>query len=395
MAVTLTMLCASTEEKYSMKLIAGRAGLDNIVRWVHIVEDNGGQPFLHGGELAVTTGIGHSGTEWMTTFVSALKNSGAVGVVILVGGSIPSIPDKVTEYCERNAFPLFSITDSTKILDMTYELCRRITGMEKHDNAVNDALRAVIADPSSLRSHIKLLTRSELFDDSTYSAVAACLISEKGEAVNAGMLAENADVRRTVKNMKHRSALITHNGILAAVCQSCTESELRALCECLKNVSYPKCKIFIGISDSVHGLAGISTSYEQAEAAMVSSVLSGMNCSLYRNIGILQLILGVNNKVILRTYVREQLGKLHDHDSERGTDLTHILRVYLENNCSVNEAAAIEKVHRNTVNSKVRAVKELLGHELDDVTKSRLVIAYLINDVLRVYDEKLDTLKGA
>lgn len=393
MAVTLAMLCGSTEEKYSMKLVAGRAGMDNIVRWVHIVEDSGAKPFLRGGELAVTTGIGHTDTAWLAGFVEALRNGGAAGAVILVGAAIPAVPDDVVRYCEHNSFPLFTITDSTKILDMTYELCRRITGMEKHDSALNDALRAVISDPSSLRSHTKLLTRSELSDESGYSAVAACLISETGEAVSADPLSENAEVRRTVKNMKHRSTVLTHKGILAAVCQNSAESEIKALCECLKSAADPKCRIFIGVSDSVRGLAGISTAYEQAEAAMVSSVLSGMNCSLYRNIGILQLILGVKDKSILRSYVREQLGKLHDHDSEHGTDLTHILRVYLENNCSVNEAAAIEKVHRNTVNSKVRAVKELLGHELDDVTKSRLVIAFLINDVLRVYDEKLNTLK--
>ena len=394
MAVTLSMLCGGSEDKYSMRLVAGKAGMDNIVRWVHIVEDNG--TFLHGGELAVTTGIGHTGTDWLAGFVSSLKNSGAVGVVILVGGAIPAIPDAVTEYCERSAFPLFTITDSAKILDMTYELCRRITGMEKHDNALSEALRAVISDPSSLRSHTKLLTRAELSDESEYSAVAACLISETGEAVNSVAIADNADVRRTVKNMEHRSAVLTHKGILAAVCQSCPESELKGFCERLKTAAagLKKCRIFIGVSEKVRGLAGISTAYEQAEAAMVSSLLSGINCSLYRNIGILQLILGVKDKSILRTYVSEQLGKLHDHDREHGTDLTHILRVYLENNCSVNEAAALEKVHRNTVNSKVRAVKELLGHELDDLTKSRLIMAFLINDVLRIYDEKLNTLKN-
>ena len=61
----------------------------------------------------------------------------------------------------------------------------------------------------------------------------------------------------------------------------------------------------------------------------------------------------------------------------------------------MNEVAAIEKVHRNTINSKIRTVKELLGNELDDISKSRLLIAFLINDVLNVYDEKLNTLKGA
>ena len=397
MAVTLMMLCGDAERKYTMKLVAGKAGLDNIVRWVHIVEDNGEQPFLHGGELAVTTGIGHSDNKWLSKFVAALKSNGAVGIVVLTGGAIQAIPSEVTDYCEHNAFPIFSITDSTKILDMTYELCRRITGMEKHESALNEALLAVIADPSSLRSHAKMLTRAEISDEGSYCAVAACLISDTGEAVNAETLTGNSDVRRTIKNMKNRSAVISYNGILAAVCQSCTENELKGFCECLKSVvaADTKYRIFIGVSEKNNGLAGISTAYAQAEAAMVSSVLSGINCSLYRNIGILQLILGVKDKTILRSYVREQLGKLHDHDSEHSTDLTHILRVYLENNCSVNEAAAIEKVHRNTVNSKIRTVKEILGRELDDVTKSRLVIAFLINDVLRVYDEKLNILKGA
>ena len=109
----------------------------------------------------------------------------------------------------------------------------------------------------------------------------------------------------------------------------------------------------------------------------------------------MKLILGVRDRAVLRAYVTETLGALQAYDSEHGTDLLHILRVYTEHNSSVNEVAAIEKIHRNTVNSKIRAVKELLGHELDDISKSGLHIAFLINDVLRVYDEKLNTLKKA
>ena len=33
MAITLSQLCANTEKKYSMKLIAGHAGMGNTVRW--------------------------------------------------------------------------------------------------------------------------------------------------------------------------------------------------------------------------------------------------------------------------------------------------------------------------------------------------------------------------
>lgn len=394
MAVTLAMLCVDTEQKYSLKLIAGKAGLDNIVRWVHNLEDTGSQPFLHGNELIVTAGVGHSDTKWLPDFIATLKNKGAVGIIILIGAHIPTIPDNVIAYCERDAFPLFTMTDEAKILDLTYELCRRITGMEKHDNALNDALRSVIAEPSSLRSHSRFLAREGFSEESRYSAVAACLISASGKAVDTAQVAENGGVRIAAKDMKFRSAVFTNKGIFVAVCQNCTAEDIKHLCECIRAAD-TGCKTFIGVSESAQGLSGISRAYEQAEAAMISSVLSDTSYSLYRNIGIMKLILGVRDRGILRTYVNENLGKIKAYDSEHDTDLAHILRIYIENNSSVNEVAAIEKVHRNTINSKIRTVKELLGNELDDISKSRLLIAFMINDVLNVYDEKLNTLKGA
>lgn len=51
MAITLARICANAEKTYGMKLIAGRAGMDNFVRWVHIVEDSEVPDFMHGNEL--------------------------------------------------------------------------------------------------------------------------------------------------------------------------------------------------------------------------------------------------------------------------------------------------------------------------------------------------------
>ena len=38
------------------------------------------------------------------------------------------------------------------------------------------------------------------------------------------------------------------------------------------------------------------------------------------------------------------------------------------------------------INYKIRAIREILGRELDDHTKSMLMLAYLIEDVLDIYD---------
>ena len=53
MAISLSQLCEDAEKSYSMRLVAGSGGMENTVRWVHIVEDSEVPDFLHGNELII------------------------------------------------------------------------------------------------------------------------------------------------------------------------------------------------------------------------------------------------------------------------------------------------------------------------------------------------------
>ena len=55
MALTLSQICVNAEKTYQMKLIAGEDGMDNVVRWVHIIEDVEVSHFIEGQELVFTT----------------------------------------------------------------------------------------------------------------------------------------------------------------------------------------------------------------------------------------------------------------------------------------------------------------------------------------------------
>ena len=82
MAVTLDKLYISIEEKYNMKLVAGKDGLKNVIRWVHMVEDSEVPNFLHGNELIFTTGIGRLDTaDKILEFVQGLQKHNAAGLV--------------------------------------------------------------------------------------------------------------------------------------------------------------------------------------------------------------------------------------------------------------------------------------------------------------------------
>ena len=43
MAITLEKLCEGCNVKYQMELVAGKGGINNTVRWVHMVEDRSGK----------------------------------------------------------------------------------------------------------------------------------------------------------------------------------------------------------------------------------------------------------------------------------------------------------------------------------------------------------------
>lgn len=391
MAISLSQLCANAEKNYAMKLIAGIGGMENTVRWVHIVEDSEVPDFLHGNELIFTTGIGHSGNEWLRDFVISLRKKGAVGLVVNIGPHIGSVPSPLIVYCEQNDFPLFTLPWSSRIVDISYDFCRRIIGNEKHESTVAEAFRAVIRDPAALRTHCDLLVRSGYGEKSRYTVITASIISDGANVTRSAVQKMDMSIWRMIKSSNYHSTLFMNEGALTAVRQNCTDDEIQRFCAELEKVT-GGCggEVYIGVSHTVNDLYDVGEAYEQAEAARYMSMLKKRNLTDYGSIGIMKLIFGVKNTNILHEFVRENLGTLRRFDVERNADYCDTLRLYLMHNGSVSEVAEAAGVHRNTINIKMRAIRDIIGHELDDSAKSSLILAFLIEEVLDLYEKRSD-----
>ena len=57
MALLLKTIYRETKEKYKLRLLCGKKGLNSIMNWVYITEDIATSNFVQGGELIITTGI--------------------------------------------------------------------------------------------------------------------------------------------------------------------------------------------------------------------------------------------------------------------------------------------------------------------------------------------------
>ena len=84
MAVLLSDLYESVKSQ-DITLVAGEQGMNNIVRWLHMVESNAISSFLGGQEIAFTTGVALSKDETLLDLVKSNIEHKASGMVVNIG----------------------------------------------------------------------------------------------------------------------------------------------------------------------------------------------------------------------------------------------------------------------------------------------------------------------
>lgn len=115
-----------TKDKYKIKLIAGEKGIDNVVNWVHFMEDITTMDFIKGSELIITTGMGNNSEEWLYELIQGLVAREESGLIINTGVYINNIPNYVIEYCNNISFPLFIMPWEIHLVDIMQDYCNRI-----------------------------------------------------------------------------------------------------------------------------------------------------------------------------------------------------------------------------------------------------------------------------
>jgi len=104
----LTVRDLAETAQFGLKTVAGAAGLDRAVEWVHISADVHPAMWLDGGELLLTDGKNiPPDAVSQVRFLQDLKSHGAVGLA--VGQAGPPLRQELLETAERCAFPLLRI----------------------------------------------------------------------------------------------------------------------------------------------------------------------------------------------------------------------------------------------------------------------------------------------
>jgi purine catabolism regulator len=93
------------------------------------------------------------------------------------------------------------------------------------------------------------------------------------------------------------------------------------------------------------------------------------------------LLAGVRDQPLADQLVREEIGRLADHDATHGTDLVRTLRVYLAHSSSKVRTAEALRLRRQTLYGRLQRIEDLIGDISSSNRHTPLVLALALEEL--------------
>ena len=102
----------------------------------------------------------------------------------------------------------------------------------------------------------------------------------------------------------------------------------------------------------------------------------------YNNLGFMRILLEVDDTRLIHAFVTEQLEKVLEYDKTHHSSLTDTLYEYLKCSGSVQHISEKMFCHRNTINYRLRIIKEELEYDLSNAeVRFQLMAAYKLREI--------------
>lgn len=102
-----------------LRLLAGEAGLESPVRWVHISELEDPTPWMSGGELLLTTGLQVGTPARQRAFVNRLADHQLAGLGFGTGFGHATVPEAIVEAARERNLPLVEVPYEVPFIAVT------------------------------------------------------------------------------------------------------------------------------------------------------------------------------------------------------------------------------------------------------------------------------------
>jgi purine catabolism regulatory family protein/PucR-like helix-turn-helix protein/diguanylate cyclase with GGDEF domain len=342
-----------------LRLVAGRNGLDRVIRHVYTTDLPDPSRYVAQGELVLTGLVWCRGPSDAERFVDALARSGAVALG--AGEALGPVPATVVEACVRHGMTLLAVPAETSFGAVTDEVALRL-----NDTAAGLRRRLaeeIVAQVSEGGGEVASLLRTAgLPPDGRYLMVAfrgvSCELAEElltaygGQAVVAshgdeivGFMLKDGQAQSLPEWLRATPLL---SGLRVTVGVSAPADGCGALAGALREASSARRLAALRASSGTDpGPVAVATS---AEADSYELLLASVAAP------------------VLRTFRDRLLGPVADYDERHHAELLPTLRAFLDCDGSWNTCAFRLYVHVNTVRYRIGRIEELTGRNLSSLS---------------------------
>lgn len=161
-------------KELGLTVVAGEENLDRPIRWAHVSELQDPTPWLRGGELLMTTGMGLEGSPALQrSYIRRLVRAEIAGLGFGVGFGFDEVPAAIKRAAEREGFPVVEVPYPVPFIAVveavSSSLSQDALREAQHSVEIHDQLASLVADgsgPADVVDEIVELTRgwAVLFD---------------------------------------------------------------------------------------------------------------------------------------------------------------------------------------------------------------------------------------
>lgn len=414
------------------KIIAGKSGLSNSIRWVYKPENMNFAKWVKGKELLIiSTPVIKSQDFNLPLVIKKANKLNMSGALLLTGDKyIASIDSSVVSYANLNNFPIFVISGEIPLVDIFEEIGHAIAYNKNSDALSDDILSGIIFGKNinedafamkfseagyDLDGKNRMFTinihgdrRIEEYEYDTVISkiknefnlgnmnallsrygnnIVGCFCLKKGEMDVSGI---SADINMSGNNI---SEIIPVDSSVKNIQDTDTVSEsdkkevlakiYKSLSEYLYSIS-SDIKLVMGVGRAYEGIGDLQKSFTEASRCVILSEKMNMSGRVfwYEEMGIYNLFSELADKKVMQEFIDSTLGVIIEYDRNNNSKLLETLKAYLWNNNSLIHASEQLYTHRNTVKYRVQRISQLTGRDFDDaITRLEFMNAIICMEI--------------
>lgn len=388
MAVRFWELYEETKEQFCLKIVAGKAGMDTVVSWVHMLEDETIVSRFHGEELAITTGMKASRPGWLLQLVQRMAKDDCAGIIINTGMYLEKIPEEVINWCDVHNFPILQMPWEISITELIQAYCMRIIDQMQFEKKIGNAFREIIKGRMSTENIRKELGERYNIEGifQVYCISVKKTMEDELQYNQSIIKLENLfGLWKGSDKINTSYGLIRMEDFLVLILNTSKDRQFAELPQLIiQCFSYfvNEERFYMGIGPSISHIQNLSISYKRARTAMKMSMSTGKEMVYFEEMGFFKILFSLDDTDVLTSYANEMLGSLEAYDEAHGTSYVSTLRSYIKNDRSLIRVAEETYTHRNTVNYRIQNIKKILNNELNDPeTLFSYQVAFYIRDM--------------